>query len=184
MERILQNGKVYYEYHTEKEFEQTMIQQVPYIFGSSSIYTDIKKRIGDSIITIPDGNLIGFSFEADPRLYIIENELSSHDPYKHIGSQLLKSAISYKSIGRKIKDFLLQWAFSLISQEEYFCIIVVTFKATFKDKTTGNTIILPEGILPFKGTMRERERAFIDYVLSQFPDDFEFVPPVEYYIER
>lgn len=60
---------------------------------------------------------------------------------------------------------------------------MVTFRATFKDKANGNTIVMPERILPFKGTMRERERAFIDYILSQFPDEFEFVPPVEYYIE-
>lgn len=110
MERLIQSGRTYFyhEYATEKEFEQTIIQQARHIFGSNSIYIDIKKRIGDSIITIPDGYLIDFSFETEPRLYIIENELSSHDPYKHIGSQLLKFAISYKASGRKIKAFLLE----------------------------------------------------------------------------
>jgi hypothetical protein len=110
MERILNNNITYsyYEYPSEKEFEQVIVQQAPHIFGSQSIYIDIKKRIGDSIITIPDGYLIDFSFEQEPRLYIIENELSSHDPYKHIGSQLLKFAISYKASGRKIKAFLLE----------------------------------------------------------------------------
>lgn len=110
MERLLHNGLVYsyYEYPLEKEFEQVIVQQAPHIFGDDALYIDIKKRIGDSIVTIPDGYLIDFSFERDPRLYIIENELSSHDPYKHIGSQLLKFAISYKSSGRKIKTFLLE----------------------------------------------------------------------------
>ena len=110
MERILNNNLTYsyYEYPSEKEFEQVIVQQASHIFGSQSIYIDIKKRIGDSIITIPDGYLIDFSFEQEPRLYIIENELSSHDPYKHIGSQLLKFAISYKASGRKIKSFLLE----------------------------------------------------------------------------
>lgn len=109
METLLLDNKLYhyYEYPLEKEFEQVIVQQAPYIFGSQSIYVDIKKRIGDSIITIPDGYLVDFSFEADPRLYIIENEISSHDPYKHIGSQLLKFAISYKASGREIKSFLL-----------------------------------------------------------------------------
>lgn len=109
MERLVQGGKTYsyYEYGKEQEFEQVIVQEASHIFGSKSIYIDIKKRIGDSIITIPDGYLIDFSFEAEPRLYIIENELSSHDPYKHIGSQLLKFAISYKASGRKIKAFLL-----------------------------------------------------------------------------
>lgn len=110
MERILNNNLTYsyYEYPSEKEFEQIIVQQAQHIFGTQSIYIDIKKRIGDSIITIPDGYLIDFSFEQEPRLYIIENELSSHDPYKHIGSQLLKFAISYKASGRKIKAFLLE----------------------------------------------------------------------------
>lgn len=108
MEKLLQNNKVYsyYEYPLEKEFEQIIVEKSAQIFGKNSIYIDIKKRIGDSILTIPDGYLIDFSFQADPRLYIIENELSSHDPYRHIGSQILKFAISYKESGRKIKAFL------------------------------------------------------------------------------
>lgn len=110
MEKILYNNKIYtyYEYQLEKDFEQIVIEQASHIFGENSIYINIKKQIGDNIITIPDGYLIDFSFEAEPRLYIIENELSSHDPYKHIGSQLLKFAISYKASGRKIKAFLLE----------------------------------------------------------------------------
>lgn len=110
MEKLLLNNAVYdyYEYSSEKEFEELIVEQAGQIFGENSIYIDIKKRIGDNIITIPDGYLIDFSFQADPRLYIIENELSSHDPYKHIGSQILKFAISYKASGRKIKAFLLE----------------------------------------------------------------------------
>jgi len=108
MEKLLLNNKIYsyYEYPLEKEFEQIIVEKSAQIFGKNSIYIDIKKRIGDSILTIPDGYLIDFSFQADPRLYIIENELSSHDPYRHIGSQILKFAISYKESGRKIKAFL------------------------------------------------------------------------------
>lgn len=110
MEKLLIENKVYsyYEYPLEKEFEQIIVEKSAQIFGLNSIYIDIKKRIGDSILTIPDGYLIDFSFQADPRLYIIENELSSHDLYKHIGSQILKFAISYKESGRKIKAFLFE----------------------------------------------------------------------------
>lgn len=50
-----------------------------------------------------------FTFANNPRLYIIENELGIHDAYKHIGSQLLKFAVSYKSSGRKIKQFILDY---------------------------------------------------------------------------
>lgn len=110
MEKLLLGNQPfsYFEYQTEKEFEQVIIKNSNYIFGEKTIYVDIKKRIGDSILTIPDGYLIDFSFPSEPRLYILENELSSHDPYKHIGSQILKFAISYKASGRKIKEFLLQ----------------------------------------------------------------------------
>jgi len=122
MDKLLFDNKVfnYYEYSSEKEFEQVIVEKSLQIFGKDSIYIDIKKRIGDSIITIPDGYLIDFSFQADPRLYIIENELSSHDPYKHIGSQILKFAISYKESGRRIKAFLLDHLVTsnLLSQVE------------------------------------------------------------------
>lgn len=119
MEKLVLSDSIYshYEYGTEKEFEQVIVQQSANIFGDKSIYIDIKKRIGDSIITIPDGYLIDFSFEADPRLYIIENELANHDPYKHIGSQLLKFAIAYKASGRKIKSFILE---HLMSDQKVF----------------------------------------------------------------
>lgn len=110
MDRILYDGKSFevYEYSEEKEFEKHVIAHARQVFGERSVYVDIKKRIGeDNILTIPDGYLVDFSIEAEPRLYIIENELVTHDPYKHIGQQLLKFAISYKISGRNIKNFLL-----------------------------------------------------------------------------
>ena len=109
MDRLSYKGKVFicYEYSKENDFELDIIQYAKEIFGPKSLYIDIKKKIkNDNIIAIPDGYLLDFSFETDPRLYIIENELVSHDPYKHIGQQLLKFSISYKASGLKIKKFL------------------------------------------------------------------------------
>jgi len=111
MDRLNYKGKVFtfYEYSKESDFERDVIEHAKEIFGPKSVYIDIKKKIeNDNILTIPDGYLLDFSFEADPRLYIIENELVIHDPYKHIGQQLLKFSISYKASGRKIKKFLLK----------------------------------------------------------------------------
>ena len=111
MEQIAYNGRVFTprEYAQEKEFEDQVISHALEIFGQRSLYVDIKKRIGeDNILSIPDGYLIDASFPSQPRLYIIENELVTHDPYKHIGQQLLKFAISYKASGRAIKTFLLE----------------------------------------------------------------------------
>lgn len=111
MSRLIHNNQVYepFEYKLEKDFEKTIIENARTIFGEKTVYIDVKKKIkNNKIETIPDGYLIDFSFETNPKLYIIENELSSHDPYKHIGEQLLKFAVSYKSSGRKIKLFLLE----------------------------------------------------------------------------
>jgi hypothetical protein len=111
MDKVSFNGKIftYFEYVKECDFEKDVIEHSNEIFGPKSIYIDIKKRIqNDNIITIPDGYLIDFSFENDPRLYIIENELVIHDPYRHIGQQLLKFAISYRASGRRIKKFLIE----------------------------------------------------------------------------
>lgn len=111
MNNLIQNNKIFipYEYKTEKEFEQEIINNSKAIFGEHSIYIDVKKKmVNDNIVTIPDGYLIDLSFEKEPRLYIIENELAKHDPYKHIGDQMLRFAISYKTSGRRIKSFLLE----------------------------------------------------------------------------
>jgi len=119
MERLISDNKTYkyYEYSLEAEFEKVIVDKSKQIFGSNTVYIDIKKKIGNEIITIPDGYLIDFSFAEKPRLYIIENEISTHDPYKHIGSQLLKFGISYKASGRKLKKLILD--FLIANTESY-----------------------------------------------------------------
>lgn len=111
MDKILINGQIfdYYEYASEAVFERDVMAHSRNIFGPESLNIDVKKKIrNNNIVSIPDGYLIDFSFRFEPRLYIIENELVTHDPYKHIGQQLLKFATSYKASGRNIKDFLLK----------------------------------------------------------------------------
>ncbi len=111
MERIIIGNDIYYlkNYQLEKDFEQDVVANYRHIFGPETVYIDIKKKIGDSIVTIPDGYLLDFTFAHHPRLYIIENELGAHDAYKHIGSQLLKFAVSYKPSRLKIKQFVLDF---------------------------------------------------------------------------
>ena len=64
------------------------------------------KASASSSLAIPDGYLIDFTLSENPRLYISEIELSSHDPYKHIGSQMLEFDISYKIVTRKFINLL------------------------------------------------------------------------------
>ena len=111
MEHIVSGNDIYYlkEYQLEKDFEQDVVANYRHIFGNDTVYIDIKKKIGDNIVTIPDGYLLDFTFSNTPRLYIIENELSVHDAYKHIGTQLLKFAVSYKQSRLKIKQYILDY---------------------------------------------------------------------------
>jgi hypothetical protein len=62
MERLISDNKTYryYEYTLGNEFEQIIVQKSKQIFGSNTVYIDIKKKIGDAIVTIPDGYLIVF----------------------------------------------------------------------------------------------------------------------------
>lgn len=111
MDYLLVEGSVFrpYLWELEEDFEKEVVMHSRDLFGEESVYVDIKKRIGKvDILSIPDGYLIDFSFKDEPQLYIVENELSTHDPFSHIGEQLLKFSISYKASGRRIKDFLLQ----------------------------------------------------------------------------
>jgi hypothetical protein len=42
----------------------------------------------------------------NPQLYVVENEISSHDLFKHIGVQLLQFSVSFAQAGRTIKQIL------------------------------------------------------------------------------
>lgn len=111
MEKLLSNGKTYsyFEFNTEKDFEEKIVEFSKEIFGKDTVYFDAKKKMKNGkIATIPDGFLIDFTFEHSPRFCIIENELSNHDVFRHIGEQLLKFAVTYKASGHKIKEFLLK----------------------------------------------------------------------------
>lgn len=111
METLLHKNLIYqYVAHTsEEDYEKEVIGYAKNVFGLKSIYVDVKKRIkNEGIVSIPDGYLIDLTFATDPRLYIVEIELVTHDPFKHIGQQLLKFSTSYKASGREIKRFILE----------------------------------------------------------------------------
>jgi hypothetical protein len=73
----------------EKEFHPLVRKYSKEIFGNNTVYLDISPRLKSEagIGSKPDG------FVIDPinaRLYIVEVELSKHDPYKHINDQLTR----------------------------------------------------------------------------------------------
>ena len=104
-------GTVYtqYVYSKEADFEKMIVENSDKIFGSTGIYFDIKKLIGTPKkgATIPDGYFLDLTFHNDPRLYLVEVELNSHDVYGHIGEQILRFGISTETDKYKIKTCLL-----------------------------------------------------------------------------
>jgi hypothetical protein len=96
------------QYDTEQEFERAIVAHVKDIFGERRIYLDCKRRIGakDGKQSVPDAYLIDVSSPSDPQLYVVENEISSHDLFKHIGVQLLQFSVSFAQAGRTIKQIL------------------------------------------------------------------------------
>lgn len=104
-------GCVYtqYTYPKETDFERMIVENSDKIFGSTGIYFDIKKLIGTPKkgAAIPDGYFLDLTFHNDPRLYLVEVELNSHDVYGHIGEQILRFGISTETDKYKIKNCLL-----------------------------------------------------------------------------
>lgn len=96
-----------YSYENEANFETEVVKLSEQMFGQSSLYVDIKKRVGSDIVTIPDGYLIDVTEPDSPKLFIVENEIVSHDPFKHIGIQMLKFVTSFDEAQRKIRTFLM-----------------------------------------------------------------------------
>jgi hypothetical protein len=101
-----------YSYTLENEFEKDVILNAKDLFGEASVYLDIKKQVrGNNIITIPDGYVVDFSDPSDPFLFIVENEIVSHDPFKHIGIQILKFVTSFDDSRETVRKFLLEKIF-------------------------------------------------------------------------
>lgn len=94
-------------YRSEADLESAIIQVQSDLFGTNRIYLDIKKKIGKKggLRNIPDGYLIDLN-GLKPRLYVVENELASHDPLRHVAVQLLEFSLSFASERRTIKTIL------------------------------------------------------------------------------
>lgn len=111
MEKILIRDKIYspYTFKTEEDFERTIIKHAEEIFGTERVYLNFKKLIGmrEKRQSIPDGYLFDFSRKNDPRLFVVENEISTHDPFEHIGRQLHKFSVTFKSDKRHVVENLL-----------------------------------------------------------------------------
>jgi hypothetical protein len=94
-------------YSSEADLEAAIKQVQVELFGRSRIYLDVKKKIGSKggQQNIPDGYVIDLS-GSKPRLYVVENELASHDPLRHIAVQILQFSLSFESEPRRVRGIL------------------------------------------------------------------------------
>ncbi len=99
-----------YQFDTEKEFERCVVSQVENIFGKRCVYLDCKRRIGKqgSKQSVPDAYLIDFNSQREPKLFVVETEIASHDLFQHIGVQILQFSQSFASAPRQIKQLLFE----------------------------------------------------------------------------
>ncbi len=109
MSILFDGNTTYYRksYDTEADLESAILKVQTALFGSHRIYLDVKKKIGTKtgLQNIPDGYLIDLSGKS-PRLYVVENELASHDPLRHIAVQILQFSLSFESEPRVVKTIL------------------------------------------------------------------------------
>lgn len=77
------------------------------MFGPDRIYIDIKRRIGgkNSPKNIPDGYLIDLN-GSKPLLFVVENELASHDPLRYVAVQTLQFSLSFEAEPRTVESIL------------------------------------------------------------------------------
>jgi len=106
------------EFKTEEEFERIVRDNSKTLFGSKTIYFDLKKKIDSKSLgsTIPDGFLFDFHDKANPEFYIVEVELSKHDFYKHIFPQITKFFAFFKNSASR--NNLIEALFHFIESNE------------------------------------------------------------------
>jgi hypothetical protein len=94
-------------YDSEADLEAAILQVQTELFGANRIYLPVKKKIGGKggPRNIPDGYLIDLNGPR-PLLYVVETELASHDPLRHIAVQILQFSLSFESEPRTVKTIL------------------------------------------------------------------------------
>src|SRR6266550_1097324 len=94
-------------YQNEADLEAAILEVQADLFGANRIYLDVKKRIGTKggVQNIPDGYLIDLN-GTKPRLYVVENELASHDPLRHVAVQILEFSLSFEAEPQGVKSII------------------------------------------------------------------------------
>lgn len=92
----------------ESELEDAVNEVKEALFGSSRVYLDDKKKIGSKGGTnnLPDGYLIDLTNKHDPKIFVVENDLASHQHLKHIAVQILEFSLSFETSKVRVKNVI------------------------------------------------------------------------------
>ena len=90
-------------FQKEADLESAIKTVSPALFGQDRIYLDVKKLIGTNVKNVPDAYLVDLTSNKQPILWVVENELASHDPLRHIAVQILQMSLSFKATPQKVK---------------------------------------------------------------------------------
>lgn len=95
-------------YDKESDLEDAVNEVKDALFGSTRIYLDDKKKIGQKGGTsnLPDGYLIDLTNKQDPKIFVVENDLASHQHLKHIAVQILEFSLSFETSKVKVKNII------------------------------------------------------------------------------
>jgi hypothetical protein len=95
-------------YEKESELEIAVNAVKGTLFGTARIYLDDKRKIGKKGRTnnLPDGYLIDLTNSKDPKIFVVENDLSSHQHLKHIAVQILEFSLSFETSKVKVKNII------------------------------------------------------------------------------
>ena len=117
---IFQNSNKFHEftYTQERDFEDVVRENTKLIFGSSTIYMDLKTRIETISLgrSIPDGLLFDLKNIDSPEFYLVEIELAKHDFYRHIFPQITKFFAFYRN--SKAQNELIEKVFSFTQSDK------------------------------------------------------------------
>ncbi len=80
------------EFRSENEIENVIKENCKSLFGTKTIYSNLKNKIDSKSLgsSIPDGFLFDFREKDNPKFYLVELELAEHGFYNHIFPQITK----------------------------------------------------------------------------------------------
>jgi hypothetical protein len=160
---LLKDGIKYlpYEYSSEEELEQIIIEHYKEIFGANTLYFDpqtMKTKIGiesrnDGIILATDQN----------RWYILEVELSKHPLHEHIIPQITRFSIAYEEAETRKK--IINTLYNAIRQDTSKTVMIQNQKIEDLHKMLTDLI----DIQPTIAIIIDQKTPELDYICKKLP---------------